>query len=192
MEINNDFYQMITMERERLKNSAFPEYRDNDGMGANFLIRCAGNATEVLELSKKVLLIVNEQYSAKEWPSDEKWRLLIPENFLKNFSREKIKKTKKGWFNFFYKIAPKKFQDNKWTFENWIFLMEPMDRSWFWWGATVIDKEEGDNYLFFTTRVLDDPFLSGTLKWLFLGAGAVEVLDEDEFSTRFNINLMNS
>ncbi|WP_279572141.1 hypothetical protein [Volucribacter amazonae] len=188
--MNNDFYQMIIMEKERLKNSAFPEYRENDGMGANFLIICNGNATEVLDLARKVLLIINEQYSAKTWPSDEKWLSLMPKNFLNNFEKEEKKITKNLWSNFFHKMTSKKPQNSKWTFENWIFLMEPIDRSWFWWGATVIDEKDGNNYLFFTTRVLDDPFLAGTLKWLFLGAGAIEVLDEDEFSKRFNINLL--
>ena len=23
-------------------------------------------------------------------------------------------------------------------FDNWIFLMDPIDRSWFWWGATIL------------------------------------------------------
>ncbi|MFU2077003.1 hypothetical protein [Avibacterium endocarditidis] len=190
MEMNNNFYQMIIMERERLKNSAFPEYRENDGMGANFLIRCNGNAAEVLGLAKNVLLAINEQYTAKTWPSNQKWHEILPKNFLKNFKKEEGKSAKKWWSNFFHKIVSKKSEDNRWTFENWIFLMEPIDRSWFWWGATVIDEEDGNNYLFFTTRVLDDPFSSGTLKWLFIGAGAVEILDEDEFSKRFNIDLI--
>lgn len=31
------------------------------------------------------------------------------------------------------------------------------------------------------TKVLDDPFLSGTLRWLFIGCGAIEVVEEGDF-----------
>ena len=33
----------------------------------------------------------------------------------------------------------------------------------------------------FATKVLDDPFLSGTLRWLFIGCGAIEVIEEGDF-----------
>ncbi|EQA02710.1 hypothetical protein HPSSW114_0688 [Glaesserella parasuis SW114] len=36
------------------------------------------------------------------------------------------------------------------------------------------------DYFIFSAKVLDDPFLSGTLRWLFLASGALEVIDEDD------------
>lgn len=49
---------------------------------------------------------------------------------------------------------------------------------WFWWGSLVLN----DDYFIVLVGVLDDPFTSGALRWLLIGCGAMQVIDEEEFS----------
>lgn len=181
---NNVFYQAVLEERERLEKNLFPEHQY--GLGMNYVIKCNHNADEVLDLSKKVLLKINYQYdfySKELWDDIPRWKKYLPKEFISNFKeyQETNIDHKISFLSKLSKIITRKDRsDNeKWTFENWIFLMDPIDRMWFWWGATVL--EDMDNcYFIFSTKVLDDPFLSGSLKWLFLGSGAIEVIETED------------
>jgi len=138
----------------------------------NFIIRCNGNANEVMRLARDVLLKVNYQYdlyTKSKWDDVEAWKKILPIQFINGFKKVK---SRFDIFGFFYRK-----REDDWTFDNWIFLMDPIARSWFWWGATILDE---DHFLF-ATKVLDDPFLSGTLRWLFIGCGAIEVVEEGDF-----------
>ncbi|ATW43528.1 hypothetical protein Q7506_11120 [Glaesserella parasuis] len=172
METNKNFINAILEERQRLLKNSYPEY--TVGLGKNFVIKCKNNAKEVMDLSREVLLIINKEYdiySKETWNKSDYWKYKLPQKFIDGF--EINNKVNNCW-SFF-----KKTDKEKWSFEDWIFLMEPIDRMWFWWGATLIDSMEKD-YFIFSAKVLDDPFLSGTLRWLFLASGALEVIDEDD------------
>ncbi|NEN76473.1 hypothetical protein F9B74_09145 [Pelistega sp. NLN82] len=165
MEINKKFYEYLLQERDSLEKNNFPTYQK--GLGKNFIIKCNANSDDVMKLARDVLVIVNyqyDEYSKDKWDDLDFWKSILPVKFINGFNKK---------FSFLSLI--KKYRDS-WTLDNWIFLMDPIDRSWFWWGATVLDK----NYFVFSTRVLDDPFLSGSLRWLFLASGAIEVIDEDD------------
>ena len=168
MGINDAFFRHLLEERLRLESNGLPTYQE--GLGMNFIIR--GNANEVMRLARDVLLKVNYQYdlyTKSKWDDVEAWKKILPIKFINGFKKVKSR------FDIFGFFCRKREDD--WTFDNWIFLMDPIDRSWFWWGATILDE---DHFLF-ATKVLDDPFLSGTLRWLFIGCGAIEVIEEGDF-----------
>lgn len=170
MGINNVFSRYLLEERLRLESNGLPTYQE--GLGMNFIIRCNGNANEVMRLARDVLLKVNYQYdlyTKSKWDDVEAWKKILPIQFINGFKKVK---SRFDIFGFFYRK-----REDDWTFDNWIFLMDPIDRRWFWWGATILDE---DHFLF-ATKVLDDPFLSGTLRWLFIGCGAIEVVEEGDF-----------
>ena len=70
---------------------------------------------------------------------------------------------------------------DRYTIGNWIEWFKPNERIWFWWGATVLDETNND-YFVFTVKAIDEIFLLGALKWLFLGSGAVEVIDQNDLN----------
>lgn len=186
MEIQNNSCFAILEERERLHNNSFPDYQDNNGMGADFIIKCYGNAEQVMQLSKKVLLCINQIYDYKKWPDLDEWQSILPHSFLKNFdperTSEEIKMYQKWWFKLSYKNKLKEARKkNKWTLSNWLAWLEPAERVWFWWGAHLIDE----NHFVVSVKVLEDPFLSGALKYLFLASGASDVIEYDEFMNKF-------
>lgn len=173
MEIDKKFIEAVLEERTRLLNNSYPNPKL--GLGKNFIIKCNNNAREVMDLSRKVLIIINEKYSEYSkinWNDFGNWKKILPIDFINGFSR-------KNKFNLWNVLFSETMKHEKWKFEDWIFLMDPADRMWFWWGATLIADLDND-YFIFSAKVLDDPFLSGTLKWLFLASGALDVIDEDD------------
>lgn len=182
MEIKNNFYSEVLEERERLHNNSFPDYQYNNGMGADFIIKCNENSEQVMQLSRNVLLRINQVYDYKNWPTLDEWQSILPNSFLKNFDPERtleeIKIYQRWWFKLSYKNKLKEARKkNKWTLSNWLAWLEPTERIWFWWGAYLIDE----NHFFISVRAVDDPFLSGALKWLFLASGAIDVIDAEDF-----------
>ena len=55
MQINSKFLEAARIERARLEQDSFPDFMDN-GFGNNYIVKCNGNALEVKELVRKVLL----------------------------------------------------------------------------------------------------------------------------------------
>lgn len=182
MEISTAVHSFILEERARLNALSFPDYQENNGMGANFIIKCLGNSNDVLEMAHEVLLIINQHYDNDEWPSLDSWRNILPRDFIDKFdlelTEEEVRSYNKWWFNLpFSKKLKEAKKSRKWRLSNWLAWFEPNDRIWFWWGAVIIDK----NHFVVSVKVLDDPFLSGALKWLFLASGAQNVIEEDVF-----------
>lgn len=182
MKINSLFYKTILEERQRLEDKSFPDYQNNNGMGADFVIKCSNNSTVVMELARKTLLEINYQYDNDKWLTIENWKQILPEQFLANcvpeMADDEIAMHKKWWESLSYKEKLKEAKkEDKWMLSNWLYWLEPKERVWFWWGSEVLDE----NHFVFSAKTLDDLFLSGSLKWLFLGSGAKSVVGLDDF-----------
>ncbi|PRL97927.1 hypothetical protein BV011_01832, partial [Haemophilus influenzae] len=79
MGINNAFSRHLLEERLRLESNGLPTYQK--GLGMNFIIRCNGNANEVMRLARDVLLKVNYQYdlyTKSKWDDVEAWKKILP------------------------------------------------------------------------------------------------------------------
>jgi hypothetical protein len=134
-----------------------------------YLVNCRGNADEVLEKAKEVMLVVNnnllkEILTLEKWsPTISLWQSTVPQWFIDVCTEEKVKKSVKSKWPF----------EKAWSFESWISWLLPTDRIWIWRNAKCISK----NKIFLEVEVTDMPFPSETLYWLFLASGAIS-LDE--------------
>lgn len=176
---NNDFRCLVLEERQNLKNDTFI-LENEDGLGANFFVKCNSNADEVMELARKTLLSVNYQYDSwngiEDW-MNKKWEEIIPKNFINRCLPEKT--SNNSFFGKLLNVFSKK-NDDRWSLNAWLYILEPRDRMWFWYGSTLLIPQE-NNYFLVSVKVIDDPFSSETLRWLLLGSGAEEVFDEYEW-----------
>ena len=179
MQIDPKFLEVVHIERTRLEQNSFPDFIEN-GMGQNYIVKCNGNAPEVKDLVRQVLLIVNHVYSKPKWPNLDEWLNLLPIEFICNFVPEPTSEETdiymKWWFSLSYK---KKLQHSqkkqKWSLGDWLAWMEPSERLWFWWGATEIGEKTKQDYFLLSINLLDDLYLTGALEVLFEYCGALSI-----------------
>lgn len=71
--------------------------------------------------------------------------------------------------------------NSAWTLSAWLYWLEPENREWFWWKAYEFDDEEIKNtHFLIEVTVYNQPFLWGSLKWLFKACGAIDVVSTDD------------
>lgn len=120
--MDDKYTKMIMLERERLKDDALPDFIDN-AMGANFIVKCEGNAREVKELARKTLLITNEFY--EKYPVKLKyWIHSLPNKFVESCSPELTKREvevhKKWWSKLSYKKKMREARkESPWELSRW-------------------------------------------------------------------------
>lgn len=184
MSISIEMTKQILLERQRLV-IAPKSMQQASGVGiARFIVSCGSGASSVLERAKEVLLIVNH-HSLGEWPSLEKWKALLPSQFIDSCSPELTTQEKaehqKSWQQLTYNEKVKNAaQEEKWTLSSWLSWLEPTEREWFWWNAVLFDEPLNDSHFVVEVTPLDSPFMSGALKWLFKACGAVGIISEDD------------
>lgn len=99
MGINDAFFRHLLEERLRLESNGLPTYQE--GLGMNFIIRCNGNANEVMRLARDVLLKVNYQYdlyTKSKWDDVEAWKKILPIQFINGFKKVKSRFDIFGFF----------------------------------------------------------------------------------------------
>ncbi|GKX64736.1 hypothetical protein SOASR032_33050 [Pragia fontium] len=176
--------KQILLERGRLVVPPEPTQKAT-GIGiARFIVSCQSDAFSVLELAKEILLIVNH-HSLKEWPSIESWMAILPVQFINSCSPELTDKEKiehqKNWAQLTYnEKVENAAQEEKWTLSSWLSWLEPTEREWFWWSAVLFNEPLNDSHFVVEVTMLDSPFMSGALKWLFKACGAIDVISEDD------------
>ena len=178
MEINSKFLETARVERIRLEQDSL-DLADNV-FGQNFIVKCDGNAPEVKELVRKVLLVINHAYSNTEWPDLDEWLKLLPVEFTRNFASEpthdEVKKYTKWWSSLSYKKKLEQARKKqKWSLGNWLAWMEPSERLWFWWGAAELDEKNKQDYFFLSLSLVDELYVTGALEVLFEYCGAISI-----------------
>lgn len=58
-----------------------------------------------------------------------------------------------------------------WALTDWLYWLEPSQREWFWWDASV----RGADSLLVRVQVTGWPTALGSLEWVLLASGAREV-----------------
>ncbi|OCG73066.1 hypothetical protein A9G42_11700 [Gilliamella sp. Nev6-6] len=184
MVINSEYMRQLLLERERFDNP--PDYTvKTTGVGiARFVIHCNNDVDEVLNLAKRILVIVNYN-SEPVWPSFEEWLKILPDKFINNcakeLTKEELKEQKIQWDNLTYEQRLEEAKkDQAWTLSDWLGWLEPDAREWFWWNAHKFDGEIENTHFLIEVTALDDPFPSGALKWLFKACGAIDVISTDD------------
>lgn len=150
-----------------------------EGLGiVRFVARCPGNSETVLNRCKEVLFVVLQQ-DADHWPSDGRWRALLPEWFVAQCSKELTKEEADRWLKAWHQLPPEEQSravgEIKWSVANWVYWFQPDERQWFWWDAMIKDP----NTIQIAVEVLGWPFPWGELDWLLRASGATSVDPEE-------------
>ena len=184
MVANSEYIKQLLLERERFDNP--PDHTIKaTGVGiARFIVRCQNNVDEVLNLAKRVLVIVNYN-SESIWPSFNIWSKILPETFINNCASEISQSESEKKIAYRRSLSWEKQvsleKNEKWSLGNWIAWLEPDAREWFWWNAHKFDGEIENTHFLVEVTALHDPFSSGALKWLFKACGAIDVVSIDDF-----------
>lgn len=149
-----------------------------EGIGiVRFNVYCPGNANDVLRKCREVLEVVLKE-SCSKWPSDDTWKKLLPEWFVKRCPQEESEEKTEQWLNWWRGLSPEEQnrvnQESEWVLSDWIDWFRPDERQWFWWDAVV----ENENLLRVDVQIKEFPFPWGTLDWLLRASGAAFVEEE--------------
>jgi|SRR5580765_6621861 len=152
----------LTEELKRLNGE--PVLIEKGQLVVNFIVKCDGDASDVLRRAKEVLIrIIDCELTFED--SVEDWKAVLPEWFVNIASpeltrqeAEKLLSTPQG-----YEILAR-----SWTVSGFIHWFRPEMRSWYWYDGEVRDR----NNLLIQVLTYGYPFASGALEWLFKACGA--------------------
>lgn len=116
---------------------------------------------KVLDNTKEVMLAVSQYAYTNQWPSDEEWKTILPQWFVKSMTD----------------ISDEELDNdvNQWHYESWVDNIK--QRSWVWW-SSKIEKDT----ITIVLDVLDMPYLHDSLKYVFYAQGIPmsNITDEDD------------
>lgn len=176
MELNDRGVIEVLHERARLGVSE----PDVEALAAarvvTFEVKCGNLATSVLQQALAAMSAINLA-STGDWPELSEWKKILAQDFVDAFAPEKTSEEEQQWLIWWRSLTPalQKIEADKWSLADWLYWMEPSNRSWYWWTGRVVD--EGS--IAVAVKILDWPFPWGALKILFISAGAISV--ESEF-----------
>lgn len=179
---NLSFYDWALIENSRLIQNSFPDFVENS-YGENYIIECNGNAEEVRKTIKDVLLTFNKLYLENKWLSNTKqWIEILPHQFTKNFTREltneEEEKYRQRWFSLSYEqklIEAGQLENKPWKLSNWVEMMSPTERTWFWWGDAALGEKTKNDYFITAVKLLDDYYSFSPIETFFKNCGAKSI-----------------
>jgi hypothetical protein len=137
-------------------------------MIANFIARCNGDATVVLDRCKQVLGLVL-QPDTEDWPSTDAWRSILPEWFIEKSAEEISQEEAERQLHL--PMEERIRLSQRWSVSAFVHWFQASERYWYWWDAVVMDA----NTLQIEVIVDDLPFPWGGLEWLLKASGALSV-----------------
>ena len=155
-------------ELERLRYGPNINMNPAPGMSARLIVRCPGNAPDVLRKCKELLVIVLEQ-DVNNWPSLDAWRSLLPSWFVRQAEEEVSPEQAEQRLRL--SLEERIRLSKKWSVSAFVYWFQPNERHWFWWDATA----ENANLVSVTVLVEGLPFPWGALEWLLRTSGAASV-----------------
>jgi hypothetical protein len=131
------------------------------------------------EIKKILCLVIESILKYAKWPNDDEFLKILPDYFINKFGPEMTENEKQEWLikwnslNLNEKIEEKK--NIKWTLSNWLFWINPEERSWKWFYSKIIDKNN------FIIEIIsdEDSFPYGALEWLIKTSGGkiIEIVE---------------
>jgi hypothetical protein len=142
------------------------------GLGTvQFTADCPGDATEVIQRAKEVMLIVSER-TISGWPSNDEWKRTLPSWFLAECAPLKTREESDRFMEWWRGLSPEEQaraeREEAWSLDAWLHWMSPDNRCWTWWDARTNTMDTA----IVAVEVKDWPFPWGALRWLFRAAGA--------------------
>jgi hypothetical protein len=154
-------------ELQRIKAGPMPGEQPGDVL-VTFAAETGDVAEAVLCRIKQALMLVVDQ-DAKQWPTVDEWRAILPKWFVEKcadeIDREEAERRRS------LPIEERKILADQWSVGAWTHWFKPAERSWYYWDARTVEK----NRLVIEVAVDSLPFAMGSLKWLLKAAGANDV-----------------
>jgi nitroimidazol reductase NimA-like FMN-containing flavoprotein (pyridoxamine 5'-phosphate oxidase superfamily) len=139
---------------------------------------CPGNAVDVERKTREVMRIVLES-SQDGWPSSRKWQSTLPEWFVVSCAIERNEQQEEEWLKWWRSLdkqgKEREAKQGKWTLSNWLYWLEPTQRSWWWWSSEVTSSDRA----VIKVQIDEWPTATGSLGWLLRVAGARDVFQEE-------------
>ena len=167
---------MIPPEEQRhLQTGARREERPGGAGLVRLTARSHGDAPAVLARAREVMAAILDG-AGPPWPPAESWRRKLPSWFVEVSGPERSQEEVEQWLRWWRSLPPgeqaRAAQDQQWALADWLFWMEPSERQWFWWDASV----DGPDAATVVVEVPGWPAPLGALEWLLRAAGAIEVV----------------
>lgn len=148
------------------------------GFLVQFAATCPGNAEEVLRRCQEALESVLSS-PVDPWPTVNEWRVTLPGWFVSQCGPERTE-AESDLFEAHLRALPweervKALKSTPFSVGSWIQWLEPDERYWFWWDASVPNPDT----LMVDLEVSDTPFPSEAFRWLLHCAGATDVEEYD-------------
>jgi hypothetical protein len=136
-------------------------------------LRCSNTSAKCLSRLEQVLAIVDAHRDA--WPPVEKWRVLLPQWFVESCVKPMSERDAAAWLVEWRKMTNEERMHSEttraWSLENWLYLLEPHQRSWEWGCGIAVDLHTLEVKL----CVDGWPAPLGAFAWLARASGATEV-----------------
>lgn len=138
-----------------------------------------GRSAVVLARARRVLAAVVE-VGGDQRPDDPRWATLLPPGFVAEFAAQESEQERERWLSWWRGLGPTEraqaSRDRRWTLPDWLFWLQPDERTWYWWDATAADEDRAE----VRVEVSGWPAPLGALEWMLRAAGAdrTEVLDD--------------
>lgn len=131
----------------------------------------------ILGRCREVLMTILD-YPESAWPGSEEWARLLPAWFVAASSPQQTRAETEEWLARWRSLSPadkaRAESEQPWTLDDWLFWMNPAERTWYWWDAAV----QPDGRLRVVVEIPGWPTSYGSLEWLIRAAGATPVIQD--------------
>lgn len=156
------------LERRHLAESEHPAASTKAGLELS--VR-SSNSEVLLDRCRAVLLVVL-QHDETNWPTLTAWQHELPRWFVDACGPEKTPEEAREWLSW-WRALPLDEQvaateAKRWALSDWLWWLEPGQRTWYWLGAKVASSHDLRIFL----EMDGSPAPAGALYWLLKAAGA--------------------
>ena len=165
----------MSTELERLRTRP-QETELPGGIGTvRFIAQCAGDADSVLDITKQTLALALQLSEVSNF-DEATWAESLPKRFIANSPPFPSLDELAAYNSLPLEVRIDRERTEGWPLRAFINVFRPdYDfRGWLWWDAAILDE----NHLVVAVEVEGWPFPWQSLRWLFRGAGAVELEPE--------------
>lgn len=137
-----------------------------------FDVHCPSNVNQVLRVARQVLTAVLQNFSRPEL-TERNWETLLDETFVKRCGPHQTGEELQRLASLSLDERLDHQQNARWSLKAFLNAFDPDLglREWEWWDAKIINP----SLLEVTVVVPWDFFLWQSLRWLFIGSGAIDI-----------------
>jgi len=127
--------------------------------------------------AREVMAAILDGPESQQSPA-EFWRDELPRWFVEACAPERPREEVEQWLHWWRSLPleeqARATREQPWTLADWLFWLDPCERQWFWWDATVDHPDRAT----IVVEVPGWPAPLGALEWLLRAAGAIEIFHD--------------